>query len=145
MRRDGIVKLTVVCVIATLMFGCALFGGPTDEESITGQLETWKTSLESQDLDRIMAVYSTDYKGRRGAGKEELRERMERIIDGGYLLDREINLTEAVINVDGETAVAGPIEMTTSRGPWRFNFEFKKDADGQWRIVGRRRAEEDSN
>jgi ketosteroid isomerase-like protein len=142
-RKHRIVKVAVVCALATLACGCAMLGmGPTDEESVAGVIEGLKAATVAQDLDGIMAAYSDDYEGRRGEGKEEMRERTSRRIEEGRFGNAEIRLDEMQVTIDGDTAVAGPVEMETSRGPWRFYYDLTKDAKGQWGIVGRHREEE---
>lgn len=70
---------SIACVVLmgslVLVAGCLTTGkGPSDEESVAAMLAEWQAAFEAQDLDRMMVVYSEDYLGSRGEGKEQLRE-----------------------------------------------------------------------
>lgn len=143
MKKTGIAGIVVVSLVMGLMCGCATMGGgKSDEEQIMGVVESLKTAMNGQDIEGIMAVYSEDYRGRRDSGKERMREWLSRAIENDRLKEIEINLEEAVVTIDGDTATAGPISMTSQRGTREFSYNMKKEADGVWRIIGRQREED---
>jgi len=126
-------KLLAVVMTVTLLCGCAtLLGGPSDEESIQTMLSDWKAALESENLDDIMAFYSEDYKDEQIESKDELQNFIGRAIDQGYLASVDIFIEDAIIEVDGDTATAGPVQLAVSMS---VKYQLKKEGKS-WRIVG---------
>jgi hypothetical protein len=56
MRTSVILKVLVICVLSTILSGCAT--GPSDEEIITNAVVGWKAAFASKDVDKMMAEYS---------------------------------------------------------------------------------------
>ena len=121
-------------VLVTMVCGCAMLGGPSDEDLISGTIDEMTTAMQAHDVDQIMAGYSEDFEGERG-GKEELRQMMEYIIDEGYLDSIEIDTENAVAAVDGATATYGPVDLSGEFGSMTFEYVLRKEADGVWRIM----------
>ena len=121
-------------VLVTMVCGCAMLGGPSDEDLISGTIDEMTTAMQAQDVDQIMAVYSEDFEGEQG-GKEELRQMMEYIIDEGYLDSIEIDTENAVAALDGAAATYGPVDLSGEFGSMTFEYVLRKEADGVWRIM----------
>ena len=45
-------------------------------------------------------------------------------------------MENAKTKIDGATATVYPVELTASFGTATIEFNFAKEADGQWRVVG---------
>lgn len=126
----------IVLLITVLASGCAGFGkGPTDQELIAGVLKEWTAALVANDLDKLMATFSENFSGDRGAGKDELREFLKGAIDQGYLEGAEVSMTDAVTTIDGQTATVSPVGLSGSYGALELELKLAKEADGVWRIV----------
>ena len=130
-------KLGMVMTASALVMmvcGCAMLGGPSDEDLIGGTIAEMKAAMQAQDVGQIMAVYSEDFEDERG-GKEALRQMIGYIIDEGYMDSIEIVTENAVAAVDGATATYGPVDLTGDFGAMTFEYKLKKEADGVWRII----------
>ena len=135
MKRLETLGLAVVVVMAMALCGCATLGGQSDEELIAATINLWKSSLETQDLEMMMAQISEDFEGEAG-GKEEVKALLSGAIDQGYLDDAEVDLVDAETTIEGETASVYGLYVETAMGSASMDLELKKDADGVWRIVG---------
>ena len=137
MNRSIIMTLGVGLLAAGLVGGCRSLGrGPSDEELINCTMAEWKEGLIAQDLDKVMAAYSDDYKGTRD-GKDSVREFMTRVFDQGYLDNAKVNLENAEIAIEENKAEFGPVEITSDRGTFSLEYILQKE-DNAWLIVGSR-------
>lgn len=132
--RFPVVAMSVVLV--ALMWGCATTpgGGSNPVEAIGQTLALMKAGFESQDPDKVLTAYSEDYDGPNGEDKEEAGVGLEDLNDQGYWEGMEVTVEGVDITVEGETATVGPIEFSGSWGTAEYIYEFKKDADGVWRV-----------
>lgn len=71
MRRT-ILRITLGLMMVSLV-GCQA----TQEQDIRAVLFNLQDAYAEQDLDAIMAVYSEDYIGQQGEGKQQVREFLE--------------------------------------------------------------------
>ncbi len=127
-------RLTVfatVAVLTTLLSGC----GPTDEQLINTAMVEWKDALAAQDLDRMMAPYSEDFVGREDTTKADLRKFMGRFIDEGRLDGVELDIENATIDIEGDTATVDGLIITGDFGEFYNTRTLKKEKDKIWRIV----------
>ncbi len=138
MNKHTFVSVLIV-VLAVSVFGCATssYRGPSDEELITGLLGEWKSALIAQDIDATLESYSEDYQSERSSGKDGIRQMFSQAFSRGYMTNAEINVEDASITVDGDTAVVTPIVMSSERGSMSFELTLKKEASG-WLIIGSR-------
>jgi len=135
MRKLGSSSLYAVAAVALLVCGCAMFGrGPSDEELIGNTLAEWKAGLVEEDLDRFMATFSEDFSSSQGGGKAELGDFIGGAMEQGYLEDVEVNVEDAEIKIEGDTATASPVELDGIFGVMVFELALKKE-NGTWRIV----------
>jgi len=87
----------------------------TPSEQVLKQLDAFKTALLASDLDTVMSLLSENYEGpsddetKDRIGKQETREMFERMfLDGGF---SEMDLSEALIEIEEDVAFAFPISM----------------------------------
>ncbi|MHC4265891.1 MAG: YybH family protein [Planctomycetota bacterium] len=126
-------SLTLTLLLCTLICGCQT--GPTDEELINTTMNTWKQAIIAQDVDAFMAVYSEDFSGSDGAGKEQIREFMEGAFDQGWLENIDVNLEIAQLEITDDTAEFSPVELVGDAGGMTLDFTLKKEDENTWRIT----------
>lgn len=126
----------VTVVLAVAISGCAgLPKGPSDEELIRESLNTWKTGVESEDVDLMMTVVSEDFVGPEGASKPAFRQYIAALFDNGTLLGAEMIIEGATPVIAGDMATVDNLGLSSSRGAVVIDFDLKKEEDGVWRIV----------
>lgn len=122
---------------ATMLAGCATGSkGPSAEDQINQALASFKKGMEAHDLDTALTCISPDFSHYEFGNKDSMRIFVQDVIRQGDLDDCEITLDGAQITVDGDTATVYPVEMVAVFGSARIEFQFKKEADGQWRATG---------
>jgi ketosteroid isomerase-like protein len=127
----------LVAGVFILATGCEMAGGLSDEAQLTTVLEQWEVATEAQDLDRMMEQYSDDYEDSGGeGGKEGVRQFLTQVMDEGDLEDIDMDIGEAEINIEGDKATVAPIIYTGNWGEVQMTYDFKKESDGVWRVVG---------
>jgi ketosteroid isomerase-like protein len=136
MKKLGSSSLYAVAAVALLVCGCAMFGsGPSDEQLIGNTLAEWKAGLVEEDIDRFLATFSEDFSSSQGGGKAEIGDFIGGAMEQGYLEDVEVNVEDADIAVEGDTATASPVELDGVFGVMTFGVTLKKE-NGTWRIIG---------
>ena len=122
-------------LVLALICGCVTSPRQTqDEASIRTLVETWAEGVKTKDLDLIMSVYSEAYKGPHVGDKAGMRAFNEMAIEDGLLDNAQVFAEEMKIEVDGNSAVVGPITLKATFGQNRGDFILKKE-DGNWRVV----------
>ncbi len=137
MKKSVIVTVAAAVALVTTLCGCASLlggGGPSDAELVAAALAGWKTGMEAQDIDKMMAQISEDFQGQNG-GKPELKALLEGAIDQFYLDGAEVDIDVAETTIEGETASVMGIGLETDMGEATMDMELKKEADGAWRII----------
>jgi ketosteroid isomerase-like protein len=133
-------KLQIAVLLTAGLFvlaaGCEMAGGLSDEAQLTAALGQWKAAIEAQDVDKMMAPYSDAYEGQRGEGKEGVRQFLKGMMDQGYLEDIDMDIENAEITIEGDTATVGPIRYSGNWGEMETMRTLKKESDGVWRVVG---------
>ncbi|MHC4911917.1 MAG: YybH family protein [Planctomycetota bacterium] len=127
--KKSIIRLTVAVLVVS-MLGCQA----SQEENIRTALVSLQDAYVEQDLDAIMAVYSEDYRGEEGGGKEQVRQFLKGAIDQGYLRGTTVNIEDAEIEIEGETATVVPVTYTGDWGGMDIKNVLKKEG-ATWRII----------
>lgn len=128
--KVGVVALTVATVI-----GCAgTGGGMSDEEQIKSLVDDAMAALQAQDIDAMVAFYSDDFESDQGGGKAEMKTFLEGAKEQGFLEDMQVDMSNMVIEVDGDKATAKPIDLEGAFGALTVEFDLAK-RDGQWVIT----------
>ena len=141
MKKSVILSLNLL-VFAAVFCGCqtSIVKGPSDEQLINTTMTEWKAAFEARDLDRLMALFSDDYLSSSGSSKVAMRERMAGAIERGSLDNIEIKIENAQLNLVGDKATFGPVEITSDRGTLTIEYTLHRE-DVKWLIVGSKRQE----
>jgi len=131
-------KPAVGVVLAALLWACSTGGPstPTDEELIARQLETLKAGVLNKDIDAIKDTISEDFYHPGMGDKDAALDLIKAGMDMGLVDNGEIDLSGVEIKIDGKTATAYPIDVSSPAGGGdTVQFQLRKE-DGVWRIVG---------
>jgi ketosteroid isomerase-like protein len=113
-----------------------MFGrGPSDEELVANTLAEWKAGLVEENLDRFLATFSDDFSSSQGGGKAEVGDFIGGAMEQGYLEDVEVNVEDAEVTIEGDSATVSPVELDGVFGVMSFGITLKKE-NGTWRIIG---------
>ncbi len=135
-RKQFLYGLFTLAVIAGIC-GCASMSkGPSDEELIQQTLLKWKSGMESQDVDAMMATVSEQFVSDEGGSKADFRGYLTRLIDDGTLSGAKMDIEGATVVVEGEMATVENAGLSGDRGTVVIDMDLKKEEDGVWRIVG---------
>lgn len=140
MKKSMILSLGFL--VFTLTFcGCQAPGGNvSDEQLIDNVMAEWKAAFEAKDLNRLMILFSENYISSSGSSKLAMRERMAGAIERGSLDNVKTNIQNARMNVLGDKAIFGPIEITQDNGTLILEYTLQKEED-KWLIIGSKRRE----
>ena len=125
-----------------LLAGCASTGGgggpsapppPSDEEVIEGMVAAAMEALAAKDIDGLVAAYSDDFSSDNG-DKADTEAFLQGASDQGFLDGLEIDQSGVEINVDGDTATAGPVALEGAFGAMDLSFDLVK-RDGKWWVI----------
>jgi ketosteroid isomerase-like protein len=122
-------------VLAVMLVSAWLpgFGAPNDEEQALWLLRDYEAAVAAYDSEAAMALLADDYRGWRNSGKESVAQMIDRLKEQGSAL--ELDLTEAVVTVDGDSARVS--EVGNRMGQWesRTTYLLSRTPDG-WKIRG---------
>jgi ketosteroid isomerase-like protein len=132
-------SLTLALTTALLLTaGCATLGGSSDQDHIAELIATWKHAFENADVDAAMRVYSEDFKSEAMLSKDSVRQYLEDDERQTFLETADIDTTDLVITINGDTAVAEPVYVINDEDEALIWHDLKKEEDG-WKIVHTRR------
>jgi ketosteroid isomerase-like protein len=123
--------MAAVLVLMAMITGCL---ENQDQRQISGLMKQWKVAYQQEDVDKMLASYSEDYEGANGESKEQVREFLVQIKDGGYLSGSEMDLDDAEIKITGNTATVEPIRYVGDWGEMQTTRVLKKEGN-VWQIV----------
>jgi hypothetical protein len=83
------------------------------------------------DLDAIMAMVSEDYSNSQGATKSALQGLLATASSQGIFTDMKVDMANAEMNIDGDTASVTPVIFNTAVGALTLSYELKKES-GVW-------------
>ena len=124
------------CCLAVTLVGCNSMGGKSPEEAINDALDTYQTGLVEQNVDTIMLAFAENFEHYEWGDKAGAREFMSQAADMGYLEDIELIRDEMELEIEGDSAVAYPIDLEGSFGALTLELTFGKQDDGAWLITG---------
>jgi hypothetical protein len=136
------VILSVGFLVFALVFcGCQAPGGNvSDKQLINNVMTEWKAAFETKDLNRLMMLFSEQYVSSSGSSKLAMRERMAGAIERGSLDNVKINLHNARMNILGDKAIYGPVEITSDSGTLTLEYTLQKE-EAKWFILSSKRKE----
>lgn len=127
--------LTGVLVLGVC--GCATTQkGASDDALIRQTLATWKSGLESHNIDVLMSTLSEDFVSEEGGSKADFREYVAGLIDDGTLSGAKMDIDNARVTIEEEMATVENAGLSGDRGSVVIDMDLKKEDDGAWRIVG---------
>lgn len=136
MKMRTSVILLACAVLAGSVCGCASSPtGPTDEEQIMSVLLAMRAGVLGKDIKKVEPTVSEEFYYSALGDKAGALDMLEQGMDMGMVDDGEIDLSEVVIKVEGDTATAGPVEAGSPMGSTTVDFTLKK-AEGVWTITG---------
>ena len=140
--------LLAAALIVSLV-GCASTSGgggggaaapkpPTDQEMIQQMMIDVMAALTAKDVEKMVSYYADDFTSDNG-DKAATVAFLNGAKEQGFL-DGIVVKTDAMqINVEGETAKVGPVNLEGAFGALGLNFDLAKRA-GKWLVVGQQTA-----
>jgi hypothetical protein len=145
-------RVSQALLAATLilaMVGCASTAGgggggaaapkpPTDQELIQAMMIDVMAALTAKDVEKMVSYYADDFTSDNG-DKAATTAFLNGAKEQGFL-DGIVVKTDAMqINVEGEKAKVGPVNLEGAFGALGLNFDLAK-RDGKWLVVGQQTA-----
>lgn len=141
MKKTVLLMSLALALVLLAGTGCQLGPkGPSDEELIRTQLQTMKDAVFAGDKEKILSVFSEEFTHYEVPDKATLADYLQMGIDMGYLdqikdQNAVINLEDAKVTIDKDTATVYPIAASADMGSVTIEVTMKKEADGVWRIT----------
>lgn len=117
-----------------LVAGCATMGGGSAEDQVAKAVDDWKAGLLSKDVDQMMEAYSENFSHPEYSNKTGIRGFLKEAADMGYLEGLSVTTEDATIEVEGDTAVVYPLDVSGSFGTVTYELTYTKE-DGGWKIT----------
>ena len=130
-----------LCALVTVGFAVAVCGcdslpkDPTDEDLIWETLSTWKTGIESADIDLMMTAISEDFVGPEGVEKAAFHLYMASLFHDSTLADAEMLMERMTLVIAHDKASAKNLGLRSRGAAAVIDFDLEKEDDGVWRIV----------
>ncbi|MBW7864949.1 MAG: hypothetical protein H3C30_11125 [Candidatus Hydrogenedentes bacterium] len=134
MMKRGVCMLTA-CLLLAVVAGCATAAKKSPEDLIKEQLMGWKAAMEAQDVDKIMANFSDNFKHYDWKDKAGAKDFIADAKDMGYLEGIEVLLDDMEIKVEGDKATVYPIDISGAFGSLSMELSLAKEGD-TWMVVG---------
>lgn len=133
--KSLMIKMSLVAFTVMTMAGCATFSkAPSDEELIIALATGVTDAIEAQDIDALVAYYSEDFMTDEGTSKEDVKTFLTGAKAAGFLDGIKVDISTMNVEVDGDKATAGPIELEGQRFTMSLDFKLEK-RDGKWMVV----------
>jgi hypothetical protein len=139
----------LAALLIVAMVGCASTTGgggggaaapkpPTDQEMIQQMMIDVMAALTAKDVEKMVSYYADDFTSDNG-DKAATTAFLNGAKEQGFL-DGIVVKTDAMqINVEGEKAKVGPVNLEGAFGALGLNFDLAK-RDGKWFVVGQQTA-----
>jgi ketosteroid isomerase-like protein len=120
--------------LALLAAGCgALQTGDLEEQKqVLETLRAYEWAVATYDGEAAMDLFTDDYEGWRGSGREGVGRMVEMMAQRNSSL--ELDLTQSVVAVDGDTATVEGVVGMTGRWEMRSTYVLARTEDG-WKIT----------
>ena len=127
--------MLAVSMLPAVIFGVACGQGDADPvDDIMAEVHAYAEAMKAADQEAALAFFSENW-GKDGATKEDLTEEFVSGFFGGVYPGVEVDLDQAEVEVDGDTAIVGPVIFRAGESDTPYLFEMKKESDGRWRAV----------
>lgn len=140
--------VVLITMAILIQFGCATVSSvktknppehpPSDIYLIRKTIDTWKNALIAKNIDQIMMTYSEQYRNRHGDDKQAIRRFLTEFCHHDTFNGMVVDLSRMKITINGATAIAAPIEISSERGGMTLSVTLGKE-ENQWLIVGSNR------
>lgn len=104
-------------------------------EEVAAALADHQAAWQEQDVDRMVAIYSEDWRNSYGVDKPGLRAYFESLVAQDAARSAWVGMGEVVVNGDRATVMSITYDLPRPRGRESYRFSMKKEADGVWRFV----------
>ncbi len=128
----------LACAVCALLAGlslagCAYMRGDDlkGEEEVLQVLRDYEMAVASYDGQAAMDMFTDEYEGWRGSGKEGVVSMVERMAERGSTY--EMDLSEAEVTVDGDAARIEEVVALTGRWEMKSTYVLVRTDDG-WKI-----------
>ncbi len=121
--------------LVLLFSGCTAIQGPTPEEEVLAMLDTYHVAELAKDVSTMTEAFSNDFSNSQGATKAVLQQFFQGLVDYGALDNLKINMDNAEVAIDGDTATIKGVSYTSSMGTATYAYTLQREADGIWRFV----------
>jgi len=133
-------KAALFLAVSVLVLGCASMQttpvqAPDPVEDITSALSGFHAAMEAEDTEGMLAWVSNDYSDDQGLNKTALKGYLESLIAQGVFSSMEADVSNCQVVVDGNMPTASPVIYASYMGLTQFRIEWKKEADGSWKIL----------
>ena len=133
MARQRLVCAACALLVGLSLAGCAYMRGDDlkDEVEVLQVLRDYEMAVATYDGQTAMGMYTDEYEGWRGSGKEGIVNMVERMAEreSSY----EIDLSEADVSFDGDTATIEEVVALTGRWEMKSTYVLVRTDDG-WKI-----------
>jgi hypothetical protein len=135
-------RCLVAAAVVAAMVGCASTGagkkakapaGPTDQEMIQQMMIDVMSALTAKDVDKMVSYYADDFSSDNG-DKAATVAFLNGAKEQGFLDGIVVKTDAMLINVEGETAKVGPVNLEGAFGALALNFGLVK-RDGKWLVL----------
>ena len=124
-----------VVVVAAMVIGCATMSvDPTPTEEVAAALADYQAAWQDQDVDKMVAIYSEDWRNSNGVDKPWLRAHFESLVAQDVARSTLVDIGKVVVNGDRVTVML-TYDQPGPRGREPYRVTMKKEADGVWRFV----------
>lgn len=119
-------------LVAALLAGCQVSSELRDEEAALRLLRDYEMAVATYDGEAAMALFSDDYEGWRGSGREGVGQMVERMAERESTY--ELDLSESVVTVDGDTVRIEDVGALMGRWEMKSTYVLVRTDDG-WKIT----------
>jgi ketosteroid isomerase-like protein len=98
-------------------------------------LDTYHVAELAKDVSTMTEAFSNDFSNSQGATKAALQQFFQGLVDYGALDNLKINMDNAEVAIDGDTATIKGVSYTSSMGTATYVYTLQREADGIWRFV----------
>jgi len=139
-RKEEKMRLSILPAILALVLGCAAMQpapvpAPDPIQDIKAALSGFHAAMKAEDAEGMLAWVSDDYSDGQGLNKAALRGYLASLIAQGIFSSMEVDIGNCKIVVDGGMASASPVVYTSYMDATPFKIEWKKEADGTWKML----------
>jgi ketosteroid isomerase-like protein len=128
-------RQSLIVLVLFMLMGVSGCVEVNDKQQISDSMKQWKRALQQEDIDMMLSDYSEDYQGEGGETKEQVHDFLEGMKSEGVLSGTIMDLSDAEVTIDGDTATVEPIRYVGDWGEMATSRVLKKEKDNTWRVI----------